>query len=56
MKVLLNEDKNFYLVDVGLKGQTKIEITNNKKLIFNSIKFNSTSYNNEVKLISLLSK
>jgi len=47
VKASLDESKKIILTDVGLKGITKMELVDGKA-IFQTLKFTSTSYNNEV--------
>lgn len=49
VKAVLDHKENFHLVDIGLRGITKIELLDGHAF-FSAIKFASTSYNNEVKL------
>jgi len=46
VKASLDENKKVLLTDVGLKGTTKMELLDGKG-IFQTLKFASTSYNNE---------
>ena len=47
VKAVLDQSDNFHLVDVGLRGVSKIELIDGYAL-FSALKFASTSYNNEV--------
>ncbi|EGR27835.1 zinc finger transcription factor sma, putative [Ichthyophthirius multifiliis] len=46
IKAVIDQPDNFHLVDIGMKGNTKIELINGQAF-FQAIKFMSTSYNNE---------
>lgn len=39
--------KTFHLLEVGVKGNQKMDLENNK-CIFSGLKFNTTSYNHDV--------
>jgi len=47
VKAVLDHKDSFHLVDIGLRGVTKIELLDGHAF-FSAIKFASTSYNNEV--------
>lgn len=42
--------KTFHLLEVGVKGNQKMDLENNK-CIFSGLKFNTTSYNHDVFLL-----
>jgi hypothetical protein len=46
VKAVVDFSNNFYLVDVGLKGVSKVPI-HTGHAFFSALKFTSTSYNNE---------
>ena len=47
VKPLVDSNNKLYLADVGLKGSNKLELIDGKAS-FQTLKFASTSYNNEV--------
>ena len=47
VKVLVDSNSKLCLVDVGLRGTNKMELVDGKA-VFQTLKFASTSYNNEV--------
>lgn len=47
VKALLDSNNKLCLVDVGLRGTNKMELVDGKA-VFQTLKFASTSYNNEV--------
>lgn len=46
VKAVIDQPDNFHLVDVGIRGTSKLELVNGQAF-FTAIKFFSTSYNNE---------
>ncbi|KAL4453684.1 hypothetical protein ABPG74_009580 [Tetrahymena malaccensis] len=46
VKAVIDQPDNFHLVDVGIRGTSKLELVNGQAF-FQAIKFFSTSYNNE---------
>jgi hypothetical protein len=48
-KVVFKDLNNFHLVEIPLKGDSYSELKNGQS-VFSSIKFDSTSYNNDVYL------
>lgn len=40
--------KTFHLLEVGVKGNQKVDMENGK-CVFSGLKFNTTSYNNNVR-------
>lgn len=55
MKAATKDVSNFHIVDIGLKGNDKVPLESGT-VTFNAIKFTSTSYNNDVKIIVCLNK
>ena len=47
VKAILDNSNKLYLADVGLRGSNKLELIDGKAS-FQTLKFASTSYNNEV--------
>jgi len=46
VKAVVDQNNKLYLADVGLKGSNKLELIDGKA-VFQTLKFASTSYNNE---------
>ena len=53
MKAATKEISNFHLIDINLKGNSRISLENGT-VTFSALKFTSTSYNNDVILIIVL--
>lgn len=54
VKPTMTPMKTFYLMEIGAKGNLKVDMENGK-CIFSGLKFNTTSYNHDVNNIFISS-